>query len=217
LRGAYPAQPRALTYVENGVSLEDLLTGKRCRFSKEEIYSLSITLTSSLLQLSPTPWLKKSWNKTDIIFLRAKDISTSLVDVKHPYLTREHTPSNVALIRHNAAPGNDCSKLLGLAVLLVEVSAEQPIEHLWRPEYLGPNNQPNEITNLQAVQRWLEEQAQRGDLSYGFSSAIRHCLRSSVDPTASLRNLEFRRTVEEQVLAPLVEEMSFYLHGPPTC
>lgn len=153
LRGAYPAQPRALAYVENAVSLGDMLVKRQGSLSKEEAYSLSITLSSSLLQLSHTPWLGQSWDKADIIFLRAKDGSGLFVDMKHPYLTREHTSNNTGVIRHNAYPGNDCSKLLSLGVLLMEIDSGQPIENLRLPEDLGPNNEPNELSNLQAARR----------------------------------------------------------------
>ena len=211
LRGAYPAQPRALAYVENAVSLGEMLAKRQGSLSKEEAYSLSITLSSSLLQLSHTPWLGQSWDKADIIFLRAKDGSGLSVDMKHPYLTREHMSDNTGAMRHNAYPGNDCSKLLSLGVLLMEIDSGQPIENLRLPEDLGPNNEPNELSNLQAARRWILEQKNKGDLTFAFYSAISHCLKCFVDPTASLQNTDFRRTVEEQVLAPLEEEMNFLL------
>jgi hypothetical protein len=92
LRGVYPAQKQAFSYVEDTTTLGDVLSGMPGTLSKEEIYNLSITLTSSLLQLSHTPWLNQSWNKSDIVFLRAKDGTSPTADVKHPYLTKTHTP-----------------------------------------------------------------------------------------------------------------------------
>ena len=208
LRGAYPAQPRALAYVENAVSLGEMLAERQASLSKEDVYSLSITLSSSLLQLSHTPWLGQSWNKADIIFLRAKDGSASSVDVKHPYLTREHKSDNASVIPHNGYPENDCSKLLALGVLLIEINASQPLESMRLPGDLVPDSEPNELTDLQAGRRWVLEQKNKGNLTLGFSSAISHCLKCFVDPTASLQNPDFRRAVEEQVLAPLEEEFS---------
>lgn len=209
LRGAYPAQPRALTYIENAVSLGEMLAKRQASLSKEEVYSLSITLSSSLLQLSHTPWLGQSWDKADIIFLRAKDGSASSVDVRHPYPTREHRSDNARLIRHKNYPKNDCSKLLALGVLLIEINAGQPIESLRLPGDLIPDSEPNELTDLQASRRWVLEQKDKGNLTIGFSSAISHCLKCFVDPNASLQNLDFRKAVEEHVLAPLEEEFSF--------
>ncbi|KAF2809247.1 uncharacterized protein BDZ99DRAFT_534021 [Mytilinidion resinicola] len=80
--GAVPAQ-RSITFVDDGVSLDNLLV--KSALIPQEKYALSITLTSSLLQLSHTLWLPNSWNKTDIIFLRAKGgsaVAGTTVDVK---------------------------------------------------------------------------------------------------------------------------------------
>jgi hypothetical protein len=214
LRGAYPAHDRSVTYVENGIGLDEILTNRSRSLSKEEVYNLSITLTSSLLQLSHTPWLQQTWHKADIIFLRANDGSAVTVDVKHPYLTREHKSDPIQLVRHNVFSGNDCSKLLALGTMLLEICGGQPIENLRRPEDLGPNNEPNELSNLGAARRWLLEQKRKGDISFAFYSAISHCLKCFVDPTANLENMEFARTIEEQVLAPLEEEQNVLLWGP---
>lgn len=213
LRGAYPAQPRAFTYVENAVSLGEMLAKRQASLSKEEVYSLSITLSSSLLQLSHTPWLGQSWDKADILFLLSKDGSASSVDVKHPYLIREHKSNNASVIPHKIHPANDCSKLLALAVLLIEINASQPLESVRLPEDLVLDSGPNELNDLQACRRWILEQKNKGDLTQGFHSAISHCLKCFVDPTASLQNPDFRRAVEEQVLAPLEDEFS-HLFGP---
>ena len=202
----YPAQPRALTYIENAVSLGEMLAKQQASLSKENVYTLSITLVSSLLQLSHTPWLSESWDKADIIFLRAKDGSASSVDVKHPYLTREHKSDNASVITHNNYPQNDCSKLLALGV---QINASQPLESMRLPGDLVPDSEPNELTEPQAGRRWVLEQKNKGYLTLGFYSAISHCLNCFVDPTANLQNPDFRRAVEEHVLAPLEEEFSF--------
>ncbi|KAI9699903.1 MAG: hypothetical protein M1820_006965 [Bogoriella megaspora] len=216
LRGAYPAQPRAVAFVDHAVSLEEILLRRQGSLSKEveEVYSLCITLSSSLLQLSQTPWLHHTWGKADIIFLRAKDASKSSIDLKHPYLTREHAKSNTKSIRHSSAPDNDCSKLLALGVLLMEINSGKPIEHLRRAEDTSPNNERNELIDLQILRRWMLEQKNKGELTFAFYSAIAHCLKCFVDPTASLQNPEFRTTIESQILSPLEEEMAFLLFGP---
>ena len=138
------------------------------------------------------------------------------MDVQHPYLTREHKLNNMALVRHDAPSWNDSSKLLALGIMLLEICYGRPIEELRKPEDLGPNNQLNEVSNLQAARRWLLEREGKGEVSFAFKSAISYCLKCFVDPTASLENDDFSRTVQEQVLAPLEEEMNFLLFGPPS-
>lgn len=190
-----------------------MLAKRQVSLSKEEVYSLSITLSSSLLQLSHTPWLGQSLDKADIIFLRAKDGYASSVDVKHPYLTREHKSDKARLIRHNRNPGNDSSKLLALGVLLIEINASQPFENLRLPQDIVHSSEPNELTNVLTGRRWISEQKDKGDLTHAFYSAISHCLKW--DSNGSLNDPNFRRAVEEQVLAPLEKEFSF-LFDPNT-
>jgi hypothetical protein len=110
--------------------------------------------------------------------------------------------------------GTDCSRLLSLGIMLLEINYGQSIENLRRPEDLGPNHKPNELSNLQAAKRWMIEQNDKGNLSWAFSNAISHCLKCFVDPTASLHNPEFCKTIEEQVLAPLEDEKNVLLYGP---
>jgi hypothetical protein len=214
IRGAYPARERSVVFLENGIGLDEILANKSRSLTKEEVYNLSITLTSSLLQLSHTPWLQQTCNKAHIVFLRANDGSAMIVDVKHPYLTREHKPDDIQLVRHDDNSQNDCSKLLALGVMLLEICCGQTIENLHQPEDLGPNN---ELSNLSAARRWLLEQKNKGDISFAFYSAIFHCLKCFVDPTANLENMAFAQAVEEQVLAPLEEEQRVLLWGPLSC
>ncbi|KAK6541414.1 hypothetical protein TWF694_007226 [Orbilia ellipsospora] len=215
LRGAYDAQ-RSVAYVDGGVSLQEILTTVPGGLSGKEQYDLSLTLASSILQLSHTPWLQESWSKADILFLRAKDQHPGHkvgVDLKHPYLTREHTQAT-ALIRRTTGEPNDSSKILALGIMLLEICSGVPIETLLRPDDLGPNNQPNEISHLQAARRWVMEKQDRGECSYAFIEAISYCLQCFMNPSARLSDLAFSKTIEERVLAPLDTEMNMVLFGP---
>lgn len=210
LRGVYSARSRGPTYSGNAVSLGEILAKRQVSLSKKEVYSLSITLSSSLLQLSHTPWLGQSLDKADIIFLQA---NASYVDMKNPYLTREHKSDKARLIRHNRNPEKDSSKLLALGVLLIEINASQPLENLRLPQDIVPSSEPNELTNVFTGRRWISEQKDKGNLTHAFYSAISHCLKR--DPNGDLNDPDFRRAVEEQVLAPLEKEFSF-LFDPNT-
>jgi hypothetical protein len=203
LRGVYPVPQQRLASLDNSISLHDVLA-RQSRLGRAEVYSLSITLASSLLQLSHTPWLHHSWDKTDILFLRSEDCSSTAVDLKRPFLTREHSISSTTV----GASHNDCVKLLALGVMLVEIASGQTIESLQRPEDLGSNGMANDFSDISAVRRWLSEQRAKGDLTLAFSSAISHCMKCFLDPTATLQNPDFSRTIEEHVLAPLEYEMN---------
>jgi len=55
LRGVYPAEKKALSYMDRLVTLGDILPKSQGKLSIEEKYTLAITLTASLPQLSHTP------------------------------------------------------------------------------------------------------------------------------------------------------------------
>ncbi|KAL4887786.1 hypothetical protein BDV59DRAFT_162775 [Aspergillus ambiguus] len=194
------------------VTLEDLLPKIQGRLSMMELYTLAITLTTSVLQLSPTPWLDSLVCKRDIAFLRANDRSYTSVDLHHPYLIHRHSlgTSGGGDERRRA---NDCSNLLALAIMLLEINSARHIETLHCTEDFGPNCEVTELTDLSAARRWLGEQKNRGNVSCAFFSAIAYCLQSFVNPQALLRDQKFCKAVEEQVLAPLEEEMRFLLLG----
>ncbi|KAL9580258.1 MAG: hypothetical protein Q9203_006375 [Teloschistes exilis] len=169
LRGAYNAQ-RSVAYIDGGVTLQDILTKKLGTLSPQERYNLSITLTSSMLQLSHTPWLQETWSKADIIFLKAKDgctMSGITVDIKHPYLAREHKQTTKLVSQSSGTP-NDCSKVVALGIMLLEICYGLPIEELLLPEDLGNDNRPTEILHLQAARRWLISKEGKGEFSFAF-------------------------------------------------
>ncbi|ORY19506.1 hypothetical protein BCR34DRAFT_620960 [Clohesyomyces aquaticus] len=206
LRGTYPTKSRASGHLQTAVTLEDLFLASY-QFSKEDLYCLCVTLSSSLIQLSHTPWLCQTWDKSDIVFLRRKDNSGLSVSISHPYLKREHSTTGQTSAGEDSYPKNDCPKLLALGVLLVEIVSCRPVESMRRPEDLGPDANANSLTDFLVVRRWIQEQKDSGNLTLGFYSAISHCLKSFADPTSSLLNEDVRMTVEERVLAPLQQEM----------
>ncbi|KAF2233970.1 hypothetical protein EV356DRAFT_533270 [Viridothelium virens] len=213
LRGTYSAQ-RDAAHMHGGVSLEDILKGKSWTFSQREQYDLSITLVSSLLQLSHTPWLQGTWNKRDIIFFRAKVADSThgiSVDLKHPYLSREHK-QKTPLVHCSSGDITDSSKILALGVMLLEMCSALPIEEHLEDGDRGQHDQYTEISHLQAARRWLQES--ENEFSFAFLAAISYCLQCFMKPRASLSDQAFSQTVEQQVLAPLENERNMLLLGP---
>lgn len=205
-------------YIDEGLTLQEILTHKSGTLNLQERYDLSITLTSSMLQLSHTPWLQEPWTKTDIVFLRAKNQSAIYrvpVDIEHPYLTREHKQTNATGLQSNQAP-NDSSKVVALGIMLLEICHGISIDELLLPEDLGLSNQPTEISYLLAARRWLMAGRSQGEFSSAFYNAILYCLQCFMKPEADLTNQAFSQTVEEKILAPLEEEMNTLLSGPST-
>jgi hypothetical protein len=215
LRGTYDPQ-RQTVHAHNTMNLEDLLKNQVASFVLAEKYALSVTLISSLLQLSQTPWLSASWNKSDIVFLRANSELTSSktpVDVKHPYLTREHKKHGNSSPRIKAKIESDSFKFLALAVMLIEIWGGRPIEDLYLPQDLGPNSEVNEATKVLTVRRWLDGPGRELG-HWAVLNAISFCAKGFMEPSASLKDEKFARTVQEQVLDHLEQEMNYLLFGP---
>ncbi|KAF1960347.1 hypothetical protein CC80DRAFT_582911 [Byssothecium circinans] len=215
LRGTHDTK-RTVAYINDEVSLENILQKRSYNLSQKERYTLSITLASSLLQLSQTPWLQGPWNKADIIFLRAKDrrpVSEFAVDLAHPYLAREHKHTSPS-IQTNGNVSNDSLKVVNLGIMLLEICYSLPIEELLEPDDVGPNGQHTSISYLQAARRCLMRNEDRGEFSFAFSKAISYCLQCFLNPNVDLSNIDFLKSIEAKVLVPLEDEMGILLFGP---
>lgn len=108
---------------------------------------------------------------------------------------------------------SDCSNLLALAILLLEISFGQSIEEIRRPEDLGNKTVWDDKTDLQTADRWYK--AERPRLSSGFSKAILTCLQEYLNPDANLDDPDYCNVIKEKVLQPLEDEMQFVVFGPP--
>ncbi|KAH0551799.1 hypothetical protein GP486_006982 [Trichoglossum hirsutum] len=210
---AYPSPSAAVQYTDRCLTLESLLPSLQARPPLEELYCLAITLVASVFQLSRTPWLGQKWSKKDIAFLRTSNNTLLDVDIKHPYLVRDFPQSSELSNRSSTDTTNDCSNLLALAILLLEISSGQSIEKVQRPEDLGNKTAGDDIADLQTANRWYK--AERPRLSAGFSKAILTCLQEYLNPDANLDDPDFCNAIKEKVLQPLEDEMQFMVFGPP--
>ncbi|KAI9761902.1 MAG: hypothetical protein M1840_001518 [Geoglossum simile] len=212
LRAYSPPSP-AVQYTDQCLTLESLLPSLQARLPLEELYCLAITLVASVFQLSHTPWLEQKWSKKDIAFLRTSDKPPLSVDIKHPYLARDFLQSSELGGQSSTGTTNDCSNLLALAILLLEISFGQSIEQIRRPEDLGNKTVGDDKTDLQTAGRWYK--AERPRLSSGFSKAILTCLQEYLNPDANFDDPDFCNVMKEKILQPLEDEMQFMVFGPP--
>ncbi|KAF2220081.1 hypothetical protein BDZ85DRAFT_303225 [Elsinoe ampelina] len=213
LRGAYNAQ-RAIQYTKQNVSLEDILQSRPNELGFQDRYHLAITLTATLLQLSHTSWLSETLSKADLLFLRAKQgsaLNTEQVDIKHPYLSHEHSSTQVGL--RPASNLNDNFRIAILGVILLEIYERRSLDDPnTTTSASGPQDQLSIMTRcLNAQKYWQEHHDQ---VSKGFSHAIKFCLKCLMEPGADLKDQDFARTVEQEVLIPLEDEMATYFNIP---
>jgi|SRR5690242_17843042 len=107
----------------------------------------------------------------------------------------------------NTATNTDCSKLLALAVILLEINFGTPIE-----QRRCPGAHQDEKVDLQTADQWYK--AERPRLSSGFSKAILTGLQEYLNPDANLNDPEYCAVIKEKMLQPLEDEMQFVVYGP---
>ncbi|KAH7135408.1 hypothetical protein B0J11DRAFT_575995 [Dendryphion nanum] len=203
---AYPSQITAIKYIDHIVTLESILPSLKERPPLAALYGLVITLVASIFQLSHTPWLHQTWNKKDIIFLRAYNESTLPVDIRYPYLMRDFSSESCL----SSTTGGDCSNFLALAILLLEITSGRSIEEEREPEDLGKHGVVDEKADLRTLDRWYRKEIYR--MTAGFSKAVLTCLQQYLDPTANLENPDYCQVIKEKILQPLEDEMHHLIH-----
>lgn len=115
---------------------------------------------------------------------------------------------------YDTVVNRDCSNLLALALMLLEINSGQPLEQRRADDQIV-NILPNDQSDLQLADGWLKEEKSRGRISCAFSQAILTCLQEFLNPDANFDDDRYCDVFKEKVLLPLVEEMEILLHGPP--
>ena len=229
---SYSSLKTTSEHVQQSLTLEALLPHFEAKLPITEVYGLAITLIASIFQLSHTPWLDTKWSKKNILFSRANNNLPLTVDLRYPYLAKDfyegkllqssiskswqltkqpgdgpHRPDNTAVNR-------DCSNLLALAIMLLEINSGLPVEQRRGDDQIT-NILPKDQFDLQLAEGWLKEEKSRGSLSCAFSQAILTCLQEYLNPDANFDDERYCDSFKEKVLLPLEEEMEFLLYGPP--
>ncbi|KAK4204394.1 hypothetical protein QBC40DRAFT_97816 [Triangularia verruculosa] len=213
LLGPFRVNTPAPRLSEKCITLQDFLPAiKHEDFPLPDLYLLAVTLVSSILQLSSTPWLRRGWSKQTIQFIRLRD--NDAVDIKQPYLGHMQAgrgsvdpfPSN------DSSPLVDRCNMLALGILLLEINSGMSIESMRQELNPESGGQENDMADLVTASQWLHKRVEAGRMTRQFSDAITYCLQCYLDHFVSLGNPDFSKAVEERVLEPLECEMQ-YLYG----
>ena len=167
------------------------------RLSWENRLEVAVTLASSVLQLDGTSWLKPMWRSDDIFFLPPSGAKIgSRMDYAHPYvswkicckstsgsLTPDATSKTAHRIRHDM--------LFALGVTLVELSLDQTLLELRRPEDI---ESVDALTNLNTA--WRLEPYVYSERGPKVGDVVRRCLECPFDfREKSFDNPEFQDSV----------------------
>lgn len=176
--------------------------------SRLERYSIAVTLASSLLQLYSSPWIGETWSKNDIYFLIAAHGSPKPILVDKPYITRKFTayPPQSSFTSVSEQTGRNAStkSIQALGIMLLELCFGETIEDQpIRSKYLGPDGQPNDMTDFCTAQHWLQHDA-LGEAGPDYFEAIRRCLFCAFGPRSTdLADDELRAAIYCEVVEPL--------------
>ena len=176
--------------------------------SRLERYSIAVTLASSLLQLYSSPWIEETWSKNDIYFLVAAEGSPRPILVDKPYITRKftsHSPqSSVTSTNEQTGRNTSTKSMRALGIMLLELCFGEAIEgQPIRSKYLGPDGQPNDMTDFCTAQHWLQRDA-LGEAGPEYAEAIRRCLFCAFGPKSTdLADDELRAAIYSEVVEPL--------------
>ncbi|OCL09405.1 hypothetical protein AOQ84DRAFT_438997 [Glonium stellatum] len=193
LRGTYPIKKQR-SIPSSSITLEDILarpptTGSRAvSLSQGNCYLLAVIIASSFLQLHTTPWIKSELSKEDIIFLAKRTIPMS--------------------------PNSDGAKLLKLGVLLLEVFCRQTIEDRKQDENLNAEDGPSDVSDLGVLRRWIRDKQNEGSISLASKDAVSHCISCFADPRTDLKDPDFRKSMIDKVIVPLLDELYLWKGGP---
>jgi hypothetical protein len=168
------------------VSLEQLL-GSTYSLTRRKRYSLALTLASSYLQLSTTPWLNSYMRKQSIIFLQdLAEPGSALLD--QPYIRQEVFSTT----NRSAA-----DTLSSLGIRLLELCFGAPIEaNHFRKQLPAGDDTLAPIFDYTAAIQWSRSVAEEAGPE--FAEAIEWCLH-----TKALSETSWRTDLWQHVIVPL--------------
>jgi hypothetical protein len=190
-------------------SLQDALL--QTQFSLQTRLRCGVTLASSVLQLSNTPWLKENWGKEDIFFIHRPATSSyeDLFITSNLYNTNKYdhvTNSPISRIIRNET-------LYALGLILIELWYRKTIRQLHIEED-GPI-ETNEM-NIKTMTTWNTADRLTDELyteaGQKYADAVRRCIRCDFGLNLrSLKDAIFVRAVYDTVMRPLQENFDMFL------
>ena len=197
------------------ITLESVLHGNGTHppLTRRQRYSLAVTLASSFLQLSGTPWINTRWTKSDIIFFQDPQDPVVLIP-ELPFVYRNFQTTAESVPAQNPPPAYPTTQsqnvedtirgFESLGIVLLELCFGTPIE--WHPlcqqsGSLLPSLSPGVLRGalLLVALEWLRDVT--GEAGTEYAEAVAWCLVGSrTTPPSGDR---WRGDMLERVVRPL--------------
>lgn len=160
-------------------------------------------LSSSVLQLADSPWLRPDWTLGQLQHFEYDDGPTA------PLAVQAYTPASSTQSPGDPAAGTNLvpnQTLFSLGVALLELSFQQRLADLRRPEDLDSSGNPHPFTDNLTATRLLKELEKGKTEAPNYIQAVSCCLFgsfSAVGPT--FENTAFQDQFYAQVVKPLLD------------
>ncbi|KAF4443220.1 hypothetical protein F53441_11529 [Fusarium austroafricanum] len=161
-------------------------------------------LALAIVNLGGSPWVPRSWNKTDLFLVRNPTDPSP-----QPFLSHTSLKKTLVGEMQTSAAKKARSILFSLGVLLLELVFREKLESQpFRERLMGTDGKPNEETDFATALLWQ----QRVEEEFGdeLADAIKRCLVCMFDlaPAPDLNSSAFVQAVWQQVLLPVDKFLS---------
>ena len=177
---------------------------------RQRRFAMALHVACALLQIQMSPWLSHEWSKDEFQFL----CDAQTVDSDNPYVSQVFfSNTTVASGQGTCSPPATAvvitedetrASLFKTGVVILELLFGHNIEECgFRRQYYGPNDQPNEWTDLCTARQWAKRVL--GECGVEIADVVRRCLDCSFGPRPNFQDKRFREAVYEGVIRPLAD------------
>jgi hypothetical protein len=202
IHSVYP--PKSLG---NDLSLAQLLSRKERddmpALLGRDKYELAVILATSILQFHGTSWFNETNWKQDVRFVRAQGRKSPFAYIQKRFGANVEAAVAAQRSSLNSAIRNET--IFALGITLIELSLGRTLRNFQKEEDLGPDKEPNFLTDLSIARRLVREQVQEKEGGRYANTVNRciHCIFDGIDP--SLEDEQFRQAFYQGAVVPLKE------------
>jgi hypothetical protein len=167
--------------------------------------SLGSTVISTVLQLSATSWLARTWSTDDLFFIKP----SGAIDTDQAYVTVAYN-SVARQVPNRPLSQSDGSLFVRLGVMLLEIWAQATIEdlRLKHPTLNDPSTSSgpwHDVATIKEYLRLAEESMQPC-----FLKAINYCMQAFATGVAGTEDPETHARMIKEALNPFEFELQYW-------
>jgi hypothetical protein len=167
--------------------------------------SLGSTVISTVLQLSATSWLARTWSTDDLFFIKP----SGAIDTDQAYVTVAYN-SVARQVPNRQLSQSDDSLFVRLGVMLLEIWAQATIEdlRLKHPTLNDPSTSSGPWHDVATIKEYL--QLAGGSMQPCFLKAINYCMQAFATGVASTEDPETHARMIKEALNPFEFELQYW-------